>query len=280
MIPQKQRHTVLFAAAFLALGAGTASAAPVTFTASGAAQANIQAAVDAFRLDLGALNANVAGSFGTGRREINWDGVPDALSAPNALPANFFNVNSPRGVVFTTPGSGFAVSARQASGTPVRFGNVDVSYTAQFQTFSAERLFTATGSNIVDVNFFVPGTATSALTRGFGSVFADVDAAGPTTISYFDVNNALLDTLTVLAGPNGGLSFLGADYGAAVVSRVRITAGNAPLGAPESANDLVVMDDFVYAEPVTVPEPASLGLLVLGLGLASTARLSASRRRR
>ena len=85
----------------------TAMAVPITFSASGNNQAAIQTSVDAFRTALGALNPNVAGSFGSGRREINWDGVPDARSAPNALPANFFNVNSPRGAVFSTPGTGF-----------------------------------------------------------------------------------------------------------------------------------------------------------------------------
>src|SRR5881275_2848402 len=84
--------------------------APITFSSSGANPAAIQTTVDAFRTQLGTLNANVAGSFSSGRREINWDGVPDALSAPNNLPANFFNVNSPRGVVFSTSGTGFQVS--------------------------------------------------------------------------------------------------------------------------------------------------------------------------
>src|SRR5262245_43343783 len=109
----------------------------VIFSGSGSNPAGIQAVVDAFRASLGNLNPNVAGSFGSGRREINWDGVPDALSAPNNLPANFFNVNSPRGAVFSSvgAGTGFQVSATAASGTLVRFGNIDPTYPTIFQTF-------------------------------------------------------------------------------------------------------------------------------------------------
>ena len=40
------------------------------------------------------------------RREINWDGVPDNRSDPTSLPFDFFNVNSPRGAVFSTVGAG------------------------------------------------------------------------------------------------------------------------------------------------------------------------------
>ena len=255
------------------IGPIAADAAPIVFFASGNNPAAIQVTVDAFRTDLGTLNPNVAGSFGSGRREINWDGVPDVRSAPNNLPANFFNSNSPRGAVFSTPGTGFQVSATAASGTPVRFGNLDASYTAQFQTFSAQRLFTALGSNVLDVNFFIPGNAAAALTRGFGSVFTDVEFLNVTSLSFFDVNNALLDTVFVPVGPDGGLSFLGVDYGSPVVSRVRVTSGNAALGLPESGNDLVVMDDFIYGEPV--PEPGTMALLamgILGLGLVTSRR--------
>src|SRR5438093_9319837 len=114
----------------LVLNVTTTAAAPITFSASGSSPAGIQATVDAYRADLGPANPNVAGSFGSGRREINWDGVPDALSAPNNLPANFFNVNSPRGVVFATPGTGFQVSANAVNptSTPIQFGNIDPSY--------------------------------------------------------------------------------------------------------------------------------------------------------
>jgi hypothetical protein len=44
------------------------------------------------------------------------------FSDPNALPANFFNVNSPRGVVFSTPGTSFLVSANSGGATPILFG--------------------------------------------------------------------------------------------------------------------------------------------------------------
>jgi hypothetical protein len=252
--------------AILACGlhVSTAQAATVTFSASGANAAGIQSAVDGYRADLGTLNANVAGSFGSGRREINWDGVPDASAAPNNLAANFFNVNSPRGVVFATPGSGF-----QVSGTPILFGNIDPTYPTQFQTFSPPRLFTAVGSNIVDVNFFVAGSTTAALTKGFGAVFTDVDLANTTSLTFFDASNVSLGTFFVPAQTiDASLSFLGVDFGSAVVSRVRITSGNAALGAgltDGGGRDLVVMDDFIYGEPTAaVPEPSTWTLMILG----------------
>ena len=62
-----------------------ATAAPVSRSAVGANAAAIQAAVDQFRADLGTLNANVVGSLPSGRREINWDGVPDEFAAPSSI---------------------------------------------------------------------------------------------------------------------------------------------------------------------------------------------------
>lgn len=158
----------------IALGTGillwatAAVAGPIVTSVGGSDPASIQATVDAFRASLGTLNANIAGSFGSGRREINWDGVPNAASAPNNLPANFFNVTSPRGVVFATPGTGFQVSANAVNptSTPIEFGNIDASYPALFLTFSPQRLFASLGSNVLDVTFFVPGSATPASTRG------------------------------------------------------------------------------------------------------------------
>lgn len=264
-----RQRTSLGAAFALVLSAAVAEAQTVR-SAAGIAPANVQASVDQFRADLGALNPNVSGSFGSGRREINWDGVPDSFSAPNNLPANFFNVNSPRGVVFSTPGSGFQVSADSSNptSTPVEFGNIDPNYPTFFQTFSAQRLFTVLGSNIVDVSFFIPGTTTPALTQGFGSVFSDVDIANTTSIQFFDASSASLGTFFApnIAGDET-LSFLGVSFLNPIISRVRITNGNQVLMPGNIAPDLVVMDDFFYGEPIAIPEPTSMALMLIG-GLA------------
>jgi len=225
--------------------------APVVFEASGASPPDIQTVVDDFRDFLGANNG-IGGSFPDGRREINWDAVPDAFSAPNSFPANFFNSNSPRGAVFFTPGIGFQLSADSdnPTHTAVRFGNINPAFPAIFNTFSPQRLFTALESNIVETLFFVPGTSQGATVAGFGSVFTDVDGAATTKIEYFDADGQLLFSRNVLAGPTnrGGLSFLGVGFDAGErVSLVRITSGNRIVKTP--SNDVVVMDDFIYGEP-------------------------------
>ncbi len=247
-----KRITIVLAVLILSLPIIAAAAPPVVFEASGESPADIQAAVDDFRAFLGALNPNVPGSFPDGRREINWDGVPDAFSAPNNLPANFFNANSPRGVVFFTPGTGFQVSADSVNptNTPVRFGNIHPVFPQLFSTFSPERLFTALGNNITEILFFVPGSPTGATVDGFGAVFTDVNRDDSTKIEYFGVNGALLFSRTVLRGPTnrGSLSFLGVGFNADErVFLVRITSGNRILKTP--ARDVVVMDDFIYGEP-------------------------------
>src|SRR5512141_1173064 len=116
------------------LAPGLALGGAIIRQASGPSPASIAGAVDQFRADLGGANNGVGGTNATGRREINWDGVPDAVSSPNGFPANFFNSNSPRGVVFSTPGSGFQVSAKAGNPTvtAVRFGNINPNYINDF----------------------------------------------------------------------------------------------------------------------------------------------------
>jgi hypothetical protein len=232
------------------------SAAVVVFEASGATPADIQVAVDDFRAFLGPLNPNEPGSFPSGRREINWDGVPDAFSAPNNLPANFFNANSPRGAVFFTRGTGFQVSADSdnPTNTPILFGNLHPGLPQIFSVFSPQRLFTALDSNVTETLFFVPGSHTGATVSGFGSVFTDVNRADSTKIEYFNANGRLVFSRNVLPGPTGrkSLSFLGVGFDEGErIFLVRITSGNRVPKTP--ARDVVVMDDFIYAEPQELP---------------------------
>src|SRR6476469_9785656 len=116
-------RTVSFGIVIALTFSNSALASFTTFEGAGATPADITPFRDAFRTAVGGgTTAGANGDFGGLRREINWDGVPAGSSDPNALPADFFNVNSPRGVVFSTPGTGFLVSANAGGATPPLFG--------------------------------------------------------------------------------------------------------------------------------------------------------------
>jgi hypothetical protein len=218
---------------------------------------DITTAVERYRRLLGPDNGGAPGGQARGRREISWDAVPDELAAPHALPGDFFNATEApraRGAVLSTPGDHVAVSADadNPDGALVRFGDVNPSYVEQFRTFSAERLFSPIGSNIVDLRFRVPGTNRRAVVRGFGAVYTDVDRRENTAFRYYDVNGRLLGSYFVPVSRRR-LSFLGVRFPRSVVARVRIEYGSDPLGPDDSARyDVAVMDDFIYGEPLPV----------------------------
>jgi len=240
--------------------------------ASGANPAAIQASVDQFRADMGQLNPNVRQTFASGRREINWDGVGDGGSAPNFIRPDFFNLNSPRGAVFTstagplldgTIAQPFEVSSSVASGVPLRFGNINATYTNEFKVFSEQRLFTTTpGSNVIEITFFIPGTTIPATVSGFGAVFTDVDTTA-THMQFYDATGRILlapsDPVPV---QDKGLSFQGVSFSDNTrIARVVIVLGNAPLSAANTDGvngvDVVAMDDFIYGEPHALEYHAS-----------------------
>jgi hypothetical protein len=254
---------IIFTGISLLVLSAMIQAAPVVRQGTGANTAALQAIVDLFRSDLGGTNNGVGGSFGTGRREVNWDGVPDNLSEPNNFPLDFFNVNSPRGVIFNAiedeTGAAlnqFAVSSTSASGVPVRFGNINANYSTIFTTFSAQRLFTVRNTHMLEVTFLIPGTKIPATVNGFGAVFADVDSAtggNRTLIRVYGVDGRQLSAASAGVLDNG-LSFVGISFNAGErIARVVIESGNAPLSAANNDGvggvDVVAMDDFIYGEP-------------------------------
>jgi hypothetical protein len=215
---------------------------------------DIQIKVDQFRGVLGPDNGGAPSGDPEGRREINWDAVPDELAAPDALPADFFNSKqdpTARGALLETPGDHVAVSAdsENPAGAAVRFGDLNPTYSDEFTAFSEERLFSPVGSNVVNLSFFVPGTDTPGVTRGFGAVYTDIDQAENTAFEYFDADGKSLGQFSAPVS-KGGLSFLGVVFPEPLVARVRIEYGNGKLGPDESADyDVAVMDDFIYGEP-------------------------------
>jgi hypothetical protein len=112
----------------------------------------------------------------------------------------------------------------------------------------------------------VPGSTSASSTNAFGAVFTDVDLASTTSIQFFSVTGSSLGTFFAPVA-NNGLSFLGVQFNAGErVGRVQITSGNTALGPNESASiDVVAMDDFIYAEPSSVPEPGTWMLLAGGM---------------
>jgi hypothetical protein len=234
---------------------------PLVFQAAGPTDASIEGTVDEFRAALGnPNNANMPGPLASGRREINWDGGGQATTIS---PTPFTGFLVIRGALFTTKGTGFVQAP--PSGLADTFGNT--SYATIFETFSDPRLFSPIGSNVTEVEFFVPGPTAAnnrATVIGFGAVFTDVDqpdGSGPgtkrgnrgasTLLEYFGVDGKLLFSSFVPASPgDGSLSFFGIVFEEALIARVRITSGDvAPGPNDDEKTDIVVIDDLIYGEP-------------------------------
>jgi len=238
--------------------------APKVFQAAGPSVDSIKGSFTEYQNELGGKNNNNDASHNDGGfRQINWDGGGTSTTVdPNPM-VRFLG---PRGALITTPdGSGFVQAP--PDGLATQFSNP--SYGTIFRAFSQFRLFSAIGGRITDVDFFLPGDGNKpATTKGFGVVFTDVDqpdGSGPgekqgnrhasTLVEYFGANGELLFSSFVPASPgDGNQSFFGVVFPDARIARVRITSGNVVPGADDvGKQDVVMMDDFIYGEPVARP---------------------------
>src|SRR5437773_7900691 len=185
-------RTLALAVAFLAISAcnddnGVSTVTPPAVPTVISATGDITAKVVEYRALLGdPSNGGTAGEQTAGRREISWDGAgANPFDNKNDFPAAFFNTNVKSGAVFTTPGTGFRNDS-------TKFAEVNAGYATEFSAFSPTKIFSAVGSNVIDVDFQVAGQPTPALVSGFGAVFSDVDVADKTTIEFFDKDGASL----------------------------------------------------------------------------------------
>ncbi|MDN5943015.1 MAG: hypothetical protein L0H94_14120 [Nitrospira sp.] len=236
--------------------------APTVFQAAGPNLASIQNTVEEYRTALGGQNNGIApGPIADGRREIGWDAGGSTATTVTGTP--LIDFREARGALFTTPGTGFVQAP--LDGLVTIFNNQ--TYDTIFQPFSLQRLFSAINSNVTETTFFVPGPDNNnnlATTKGFGAVFTDVDlpdGSGPrhkrrirkasTLVEYFGADRELLFSSFVPASPGDkSLSFFGIVFNDARIAKVRITSGDEMPGPNDDArNDIVMMDDFIYAEP-------------------------------
>lgn len=256
-----------------ALTIGTISAgATTTFSGIGGNNASVaagtaNAAFSAFKAAIGGSdNGGAPPPQSGGFRAINWDGVAldgtdfggnTTVISPNnvvGIPVNRFQA---RGVefesVYAVAGDGFV--------------SVNPSVAGQFPAFSPTKTFAMFNDNFIEFNFVLPSATNTppiqAVTRGFGAIFLDVETANTTSIEYFNGTTSL-GKFFVPVGASGQAEFFGVLFDNPVVSRVKITLGNATLfnfnglaattGATDTppGSDLAVTDDFVYPEPAPV----------------------------
>ena len=214
------------------------------------ASGNITARVNEFRHILGDVLNTTPGQT-SGRREINWDGVPDIFSTER-IPADFFNPVAPGSPASLQRGLLYAgnVDTRISSN---KFADFDASNATEFSAFSGTKTFSAVNVNLWNVDFEVPGQSVAANIKGFGAVFSDVDLPGSTSIEYFSGSRSL--GIFYVPAASGDFSFLGVYFPNERVTSIRIKQGDAVVApgvkdiSAGGTQDLVIMDDFMYDEP-------------------------------
>jgi hypothetical protein len=242
---------------------------PLTFSGVGGTNASggAHSALSAFEAAIGGANngGNPPPQMG-GFRTINWDGVAldggdfggntvvIATDKTVGIPLNRFES---RGVffeeVYAVSGDGFATVNPGAAGL--------------FPAFSPSNTFAMFNDNSIDLRFVLAAspdtTPVPAATRGLGVIFRNVRTLNGTAIEYFNGALSLGKFFVPVSASSGDAEFLGVLFDDPIVTNVTITCGTDTLfnfdGATFSAgstdspptHNLVVTDDFVYAEPTT-----------------------------
>jgi hypothetical protein len=250
-------------------GAVTVGGNTGNLTTAAAALANFKAAI-------GGVNNTAAAPQNGGFRTITWDGVKtdgtDAVAGPNStvpIPPVGGGATKTVGIPLDRfQGSGVffgAVYAVSSDGFVDVNPSVGAPNPVLFPAFSAPNTFAMFNDNGIDFKFVAPSATNTALvsaaSRGFGSIFLNVQQPG-TTIQFFH-NATLIDTLNVPTGGPGAAVFAGELFSSPIVTNVLLTLGNGVIfkfdgttvtsGQPNSAsNNLVVVDDWAFAEPVPI----------------------------
>jgi hypothetical protein len=235
-----------------------AAGMPQQFSGTGAAGAATGRAAFAAAIG-GADNGTEPGERAGGYRQINWDDVKldgtdngggsPVISAGKVvvIPANRMTA---RGIGLGGPG------AVAGDG----FASVNSGVADDFPAFSQSNVFAPLNTKELELDIDAPGSipTEAQATRGLGIVLLNVRDPG-TTVTFFNGSAQLL-RVPVPVGAQGAPTFVGALFGAPVITRVAVTLGSAQIfqydgsavtsgPADGGGTNLVAVDDVVLAEP-------------------------------
>jgi hypothetical protein len=265
----------------LSAGNPVTPGAPQEFTGVGGTNTSVtagsaNAALTAFEAAIGGINngANPPPASG-GFRVINWDAVKldgtdfggdTTVIDPNNVVGIPIQRFEERGVIFDEvyAVSGPASASNSATFTTVNT-NVASASPALFPAFSPTKTFAMFNDNGIGLRFVLASPHTfagqQAATRGFGAIFLNVELPSTTSIEYFN-GDISLGKFFAPTGTQGQAEFLGVLFNDPIVTSVQITCGTDVLFSfdgitfhsggvdnPGTNHNLVVVDDFVYAEP-------------------------------
>jgi uncharacterized protein (TIGR03118 family) len=240
-----------------------------TSTTAGTANA----ALSAFESAIGGVNnGGTASPQSGGFRTINWDGVKldgtdfggSTTVVDNGhvvgIPLNRFQE---RGTHFDAI---YAVSGPASATDTSTFSTVNPTVGNLFSAFSPSNTFAMFNDNTIDFHFVLPSnhgtTPVPAESHGFGAIFKNVHIANTTSIEYFNGDTSL-GKFFVPVGGAGQAEFLGELFDSPIITSVSFVLGTDVLFSfngtnfsaggtddPVNGHNLVVTDDFAYAEPV------------------------------
>jgi hypothetical protein len=217
-----------------------------------AAIGDIAPTVASFKTTVGNLNTTTGVSFG--RREINWDGIPDSFALVN-IPSDFFNPVDPtanaqlqRGIAYERSGN-FRVSSNG-------FSDIRTQAIADVKPFSGGKTFANVSAFAWPVEFEVAGQRTKAAVKSFAVVFTGVNLANTTFIEPFDGQKSLGKFFAIPYNGISNHSFVGVHFSTHKITSVNIVHGNGLIASTDidiangGNKDLVALDDIIYSEPV------------------------------
>jgi hypothetical protein len=225
-------------------------------------------ALSSFESAIGGSKNTAAAPQSGGFRTITWDGVK--------LDGSDFGGGANTIVIVPNKTVGIPLNRFQGQGTFFQevyavsgdgFTDVNPNVTGLFPAFSASNTFAMANDNSIDQSFVLASAAGTtpalAATRGFGAIFINNEVANTSSIEYFH-GDLSLGKHFVPVGTAGQAEFLGVLFSNPIVTRVSLTLGTDTLFSFDGStfsgtstnnpptHNLVVTDDFVYAEPVSI----------------------------